>query len=158
MRYTIYPMIRYMYPFFCAMLSAILAQALKPFCYYLKNHEWHWSYVKASGGFPSSHSALVSALALSVGIQEHFSSTIFAVTCALAVIVIYDAANVRYYSGQNIKITQQLIKDVQTKSDVKLEDPIYKVKLKDVLGHKWIECFGGIALGLFIALIFHFGM
>lgn len=158
MRVTIYPMIKNMYPFFCAMLSAVLAQALKPLCYYINHHEWRWSLVKASGGFPSSHSALVSALALSVGIQEHFSSTIFAVTCAMAVIVIYDAANVRYYSGQNIKITQQLIKDVQTKSDVKLEDPIYKIKLKDVLGHKWTECAGGIILGALIALIFHFGM
>lgn len=151
-------MIRNMYPFFSAMLSAVLAQLLKPFCYYLHAHVWKWSLIKDSGGFPSSHSALVTALALSVGMREHFSSTIFAVTLALAVIVIYDAANVRYYSGQNIKITQQLIKDVQTKSDVKLEDPIYKVKLKEVLGHKWIECIGGMVLGALIALIFHFGM
>jgi len=41
---------------------------------------------------------MVSALALAVGFRERFSSTLFAITVVLAIIVIYDAANVRYYS------------------------------------------------------------
>ena len=98
---------------------------------------------------------MVSALALSVGIRESFNSTIFAVTMALACIVVYDAANVRYYSGQNIKITQQLIKDIQKQTDVKFEDPIYHTRVKQVLGHRWIECIGGILIGLIIALLFN---
>jgi len=149
--------IQAMYPFWSAMCSAALAQFLKPFIYYLKDKEWKFSHIKDSGGFPSSHSAMVSALAMSVGIQEKFSSTIFAVTLTMAVIVIYDAANVRYYSGQNIRLTQQLVKDVQELLQTKLDDPIYSVKLKNVLGHKWVEVFGGIALGILIALLFHIG-
>ena len=115
-----------------------------------------WSLAFSSGGFPSSHSALVSALSLSVGLQEKFSSTIFAVTLALAVIVVYDAANVRYYSGQNIKVTQQLIKDLQEIQELELSDPIYDTKLKDVLGHKWFEVIGGCFLGVVLALLFHY--
>ena len=107
---------------------------------------------------PSSHTALVTALALSVGLQEAFSSTIFAVTAALAVIVIYDAANVRYYSGQNIKVTQQLVKDVQENLHTEFDDPIYQIKLKDVLGHKWMEVIAGLLLGALIALVFHYGL
>lgn len=144
-----------MYPFWSAIVSAVLAQFLKPAFYWLIHKEWKWSLVKDSGGFPSSHSAMVSALALSVGIRESFNSTIFAVTMALACIVIYDAANVRYYSGQNIKITQQLIKDIQKQTDVKFDDPIYHTRVKQVLGHRWIECFGGILVGLIIALLFN---
>ena len=143
-----------MYPFWSAIVSAVLAQFLKPVFYWLVHREWKWNLVKDSGGFPSSHSAMVSALALSVGIRESFNSTIFAVTMALACIVIYDAANVRYYSGQNIKITQQLIKDIQKQTDVKFEDPIYHTRVKQVLGHRWIECIGGILIGLIIALLF----
>ncbi len=147
-----------MYPFWAGVISAVLAQALKPFFNYIKTHEWNWSLLKDSGGFPSSHSAMVAALALAVGIQEQFSSTIFAVTLTVAVIVVYDAANVRYYSGQNIKITQQLVKDIHEKLNVDLGSPIYQTKVKNVLGHKWIEVIGGIILGMLVALIARFGI
>lgn len=147
--------IKAMYCFYSAICSAVLAQLLKPVIYYIWKREWHWNLAGATGGFPSSHSAMVSALALSVGLQENFSSPIFAVTLSFACIVVYDAANVRYYSGQNIKITQQLIKDMQNKLHVELNDPIYNTKVKQVLGHKWVECFGGVFLGMLTALIFH---
>lgn len=150
-------MIRTMYPFYAAIASALLAQFLKPFIYYLRKREWHWSLVHDSGGFPSSHSALVSALALSVGFQEKFSSTLFAIALALAVIVVYDAANVRYYSGQNIRVTQQLVHDVKQKFDGEFTSPIYNIKLKEVLGHRWVEVIGGITLGCVVALIFWYG-
>lgn len=149
--------LRAMYPFWSGIVAAVLAQMLKPVFIYAFTKKWKWRAVISSGGFPSSHSAIVSALALSVGIQENFNSTIFAVTLALAVIVIYDAANVRYYSGQNIKITQQLLKDVQENLNVEFDAPIYDEKIKDVLGHKWFEVLGGILLGIIIALLFHTG-
>ena len=151
-------MIKSMYPFWSAILSAVLAQVLKPVIYYIKDRRWNLHLLIDSGGMPSSHTALVSALALSVGLQERFSSTIFAVTLVLAVIVIYDAANVRYYSGQNIKVTQQLVKDVQENLGTEFDNPIYQTKLKDVLGHKWMEVIGGLVLGALIALIFHYGL
>ncbi len=151
-------MFKSMIPFWSAMIAAVLAQLLKPIIHYLKTHEWNIMLVKDSGGMPSSHTALVTALALSVGLQERFSSTIFAVTCALAVIVIYDAANVRYYSGQNIKVTQQLVKDVQENLHTEFQSPIYQIKLKDVLGHKWMEVFGGLVLGIVVALVFFYGL
>lgn len=150
-------MIKTMYPFWSAILAALIAQVLKPILYYFKTKKWDIWKVKEAGGMPSSHTALVTALAVSVGLQESFSSTVFAVTLVLAVIVIYDAANVRYYSGQNIKVTQQLVKDVQQELHTEFENPIYKIKLKDVLGHKWMEVLGGGILGAIIALIFHYG-
>ncbi len=147
-----------MYPFWSAILAAVLAQLLKPIVHYMKTGKWNLWLIKDSGGMPSSHTALVTALALSVGLQEAFSSTIFAVTAALAVIVIYDAANVRYYSGQNIKVTQQLVKDVQEELNTEFTNPIYQIKLKDVLGHKWMEVVGGGILGAFVAIVFHYGL
>jgi acid phosphatase family membrane protein YuiD len=151
-------MIKTMYPFWSAILAAVLAQLLKPIIHYMKTEKWNLWLIKDSGGMPSSHTALVTALALSVGLQEQFSSTIFAVTAALAVIVIYDAANVRYYSGQNIKVTQQLVKDVQEELNTEFTDPIYQITLKDVLGHKWMEVVGGGILGAFVAIVFHYGL
>ena len=151
-------MIRTMYPFWSAITAGLLAQLLKPIIYYAKSRKWNLWLIFSSGGMPSSHTALVSALALSVGLQERFSSTIFAVTLAFAVIVMYDAANVRYYTGQNIRVTQQLVKDVQENLLTEFDSPIYQIKLKEVLGHKWLEIFGGVVLGASIALVYHFGL
>ena len=52
----------------------------------------------------------------------------------------------------NIKITQQLIKDVRSQMHIPLIDPIYSTKIKEVLGHNWIEVAGGILLGMIVAL------
>lgn len=145
-----------MYPFWAAFVSNLLAQSLKPFFYYLRTKQWRPRLLVESGGFPSSHTSTVTALTLAVGIEEKFSSTIFAVTLVFGLIVAYDAANVRYYAGQNIKITQQLIKDIQTLTKTKLDDPIYLLKIKEVLGHKWTEVIGGFVLGVMIALLLYY--
>ncbi|MBQ7888618.1 MAG: divergent PAP2 family protein [Erysipelotrichaceae bacterium] len=149
-------MLSYMYPFWAALIAMISAQFAKPFYLWLLKREWNWSLMKASGGFPSSHSATVAALSLAVGIQENFSSTIFAVTLAFSMIICYDAANVRYYAGQNIQITRQLIKDIQELTATKLTDPIYLTKIKNVLGHTWVEVIGGVCHGLIVAGILYF--
>ncbi|MCI5773537.1 MAG: divergent PAP2 family protein, partial [Erysipelotrichaceae bacterium] len=72
---------------------------------------------------------------------------------AFSVVIIYDAANVRYYSGVNIRIVKQLIKDLKEQTNVDLSDPVYLEKTKDVLGHRWVEVFGGILLGIIVASI-----
>ena len=116
-----------MYPFWAAILAAAIAQLLKPVTYYFKDHHWSMRHCQDAGGMPSSHSAMVTAMALSVGFRDGFSSALFAVSFTMACIVIYDAAN-----------------------------PIYNIKLKEVLGHKWAEVLGGMLVGALIASIFHF--
>lgn len=140
-----------MYPFWAAIVANLLTQGLKPLVVYKNTKVWDSKLFVESGGFPSSHTSTVVALALAVGLQERFSSTNFAVAALFALIVMYDAANVRYYAGQNIQITQQLIKDIQILTEIKLDDPIYLSKVKEVLGHKWFEVIGGGLLGLIIA-------
>ncbi len=146
-------MLGVMYPFWAALFANLVAQSLKPAFYYLRTKQWKPRLLFESGGFPSSHTSTVTALTLAVGIQEHFSSTIFAVTLMFGMIVAYDAANVRYYAGQNIRITQQLIKDIQLLTQTNLDDPIYMLKIKEVLGHKWTEVIGGFFVGIIMALI-----
>lgn len=145
-----------LYPFWAALVANQIAQGLKPVIRYYRTHEWTPHLCLESGGFPSSHTALVASLCLSVGIQENFSSTIFAVVLVFGMIVAYDAANVRYYAGRNIQITQQLIRDIQALSTIKLDDPVYLIKVKEVLGHQWTEVLGGIVVGLMVAGLMYF--
>lgn len=142
-----------LYPLVTALLSNILAQVLKTVIYYYRTGKWDFHWVIASGGFPSSHSSTVTALSLSIGIQEGFDSAIFAVTTIFSFIVMYDACHVRYYSGKNIELTQQLVKDLREMTGLHFDDPIYQEKLKNVLGHKFVEVIGGFVVGLAVPLI-----
>lgn len=142
-----------LYPLVTALLSNILAQVLKTVVYHYRTGKWDFHWVIASGGFPSSHSSTVTALSLSIGIQEGFDSAIFAVTTIFSFIVMYDACHVRYYSGKNIELTQQLVKDLREMTGLHFDDPIYQEKLKNVLGHKFVEVIGGFVVGLAVPLI-----
>lgn len=142
-----------LYPLVTALLSNILAQVLKTVVYYYRTGKWDFHWVIASGGFPSSHSSTVTTLSLSIGIQEGFDSAIFAVTTIFSFIVMYDACHVRYYSGKNIELTQQLVKDLREMTGLHFDDPIYQEKLKNVLGHKFVEVIGGFVVGLAVPLI-----
>lgn len=142
-----------MYPFIAGISAMLLAQLLKPICFYLIHRQWHWRLIFASGSMPSSHAALVSCVTLAVGLVDHFDSTLFAVTLTFCVIVCFDAANVRYYAGQNIALTRKLVSDIQELTTIKLNDPIYSKKMKEVLGHTYVEVFVGIVLGLLTAYL-----
>ena len=142
-----------LFPLVTALLSNILAQVGKTVVYYYRTGKWDLHWVIASGGFPSSHSSTVTSLSMAIGIQEGFDSAIFAVTAIFSFIVMYDACHVRYYSGKNIELTQQLVKDLQAMTNLRFDDPIYQEKLKNVLGHKFVEVIGGFILGLIVPLV-----
>jgi len=141
-----------LYPITAALLANLCAQILKPFFLYRRTKRFDVHQTIASGGFPSSHSSTVTALCLSIGLQQGFESPFFAIAVVFAIIVIYDAVNVRYYAGKNIQLTKQLISDLEDKGEMVFSDPIYHEKIKTVLGHKLVEAIGGICLGIGLTL------
>lgn len=144
---------KFNYPLVSYICALFIAQGAKPLIMYFKTKEFSFKYAFSSGGHPSSHSAGVVALALSVAIIEGIDSTLFAIASVFAVIVIYDAFNVRWYAGRNIKLTKQVIEDL--KDTIEKNDPIYDEKLKEVLGHKKAEIVTGILLGIVVALVLY---
>lgn len=140
------------YPLAAALLANILAQVLKPVVLYFRTKKVDIHQCISCGGFPSSHSSTVTSLTIAIGLSEGFDSTYFAITCVFSFIVIYDAANVRYYAGRNIQLTKQLISDLETLKGLKFSDPIYQEKIKSVLGHKFVEILGGILLGAIVSM------
>jgi len=130
-----------------AFIAGILAQFFKVLFDFWHTRSWKKALMLSPGGMPSSHSALTVSLMVSVGIHEGFDSTFFAVSAALAVIVMYDAAGVRRAAGEQAKAINIIFE--------KLEDRGLKLdkKLKELLGHRPIEVFGGAMLGIAVALI-----
>lgn len=144
------------YPVIAAITANIIAQLLKPVFYYFKTGNKDIRYIFESGGFPSSHTSMVVALTFALGFTSDFSSDAFFISAIFSLTVIFDAANVRYYAGQNIRITKALIEDLELLTQTQLSNPVYQEKLKEVLGHKWIEVFGGFVLGSLHASILYF--
>ncbi|MCD6355974.1 MAG: divergent PAP2 family protein [Anaerolineaceae bacterium] len=134
------------------LLAAIAAwffgQFLKFPMEYLLNKRWDWGILLSSGGLPSSHSALVTAVALSIGYKDGFGTSLFALASAIAMIVIYDAAGVRRQAGIHAERINELMKNFFETRQFQEE------YLKEMLGHTPFEVISGVLLGIIISLIF----
>lgn len=125
-----------------------MAQFIKPFIEYPISHEWNFGMWFSSGGMPSSHSSLIIATMLSIGLYEGFDSPLFALSVALAMIVTYDAAGVRRQAGMQAHKINQLINELLS------GHPISEKQLKEVLGHTPWQVAAGALLGIITALTF----
>lgn len=135
---------------FTALIGWFAAQFLKVIYVFIKHKKFDFRRFIGSGGMPSSHSSTVMALSVATGLTEGFSSTIFAVSLVLALIVMYDAAGVRRAAGQQARILNRIIEEWGKASYSETEK-----KLKELLGHTPVEVFAGAALGVLIAVIRH---
>jgi len=101
----------------------------------------------SAGGMPSSHSALVCALATGAALQDGLGSTAFAICVALAMIVMYDAAGVRQAASQQARILNQIIDEMFQ------GHPINDERLKELLGHTRFQVVVGALMGLLGTLV-----
>ncbi len=96
-----------------------------------------------SGGMPSGHTASFLGLTVYLGMQYGFGSGIFALALAMAIIVIYDAVNVRYAVGEHGKLLNIMAEESAHKDR----------KMRVVEGHTVPQViFGGI-LGVIIGVV-----
>lgn len=99
-------------PFRCALLSWCVAQVLKVLISFWLDKKLDWRRIFGMGGMPSSHSAFVFSLALTIGLREGFGSTAFALAFALAAVVVYDAMGVRRETGRQGEVLNRIITEV----------------------------------------------
>jgi hypothetical protein len=133
-------------------LAWFIGQFLKFPLEYILNKQWKWGVLISAGGMPSSHSALVTAVSLSIGLQEGFSSPLFALAAALAMIVVYDATGVRRQAGIHAQRINALMKTFLESHQVPEKE------LKEVLGHTPVEVIAGVLLGILISLLLYWVM
>jgi len=130
-----------------ALTAWLIAQALKVLIELITEKRVNWGLLFQAGGMPSSHSAMVSATALSAGFVYGFDSSVFSVAAVLAMIVIYDATGVRREAGRQAALINSIIEELS-----KGKFPP-QGKLKEMLGHTPGEAFLGTLLGLAIGFL-----
>lgn len=89
-------------------MAWLIAQVIKVVLVLLKERRWDLSRMFGSGGMPSSHSALVVAMATAVGRLEGFGSTFFAIAVALACMMLLMSVG-QLVSRQNCSIASRKI-------------------------------------------------
>ena len=133
------------------LLAAFLAQVIKLILDIIINKRVDFRIFTTTGGMPSSHSAGVVALSISIGIMSGFMSPIFAVSLGYAFVVMYDAAGIRRASGKMAVCLNKMIAEFY-KHDINSAG----TKLKEMLGHTPKEVLCGAILGVLFAFFFHY--
>lgn len=122
------------------------AQVLKTIIYVFTHREFQLERLFGDGGMPSGHSATVTALSVTAGVEYGLDSAVFAIAAILAIVVMHDAMGVRLEAGKHAKALNELMDMVNSK------DLSPDAKLKELLGHTPLQVCAGALLGLGIAL------
>lgn len=129
-----------------SVLAWLLAQVLKTIINFLSTKEFNPERLFGSGGMPSSHSSTVCALVTAVAFRYGFDTYEFAMAAVFAIIVMYDAMNVRREAGEHAKWINLITTTLQP--DIPIER-----KFKEYLGHTPLQVLMGAFLGVVTALV-----
>ena len=109
--------------------------------------KFNFKRIMGAGGMPSSHSAIVTSLAIMIGKYEGVDTPIFALSLIMAFIVMYDACGVRRAAGKQAALLNKII-ETPGLTGVQVSE-----RLVEVLGHTPVQVFVGALLGVVVGLI-----
>lgn len=90
------------------------------------------------GGFPSTHTTILSSVVFLTGLQEGFGTPVFSLGLGALLILVIDAHGLRRKVGQHAQVINKLQDDVV---------------LREQIGHSWCQILGGLFLGIFLAVV-----
>mgnify|MGYP001332871015 FL=1 len=128
---------------FWSLVSCLTAQLLKIIFNLFSEGELRFGIVFQTGGMPSSHSALISALSAGIGWELGFDNPAFALSVGISLIVMYDASGIRRSAGMQAIEINKISKEL---------DKNKEIFLKESLGHTKLEVVVGSFLGPLITL------
>ncbi len=124
-----------------------LAQILKVVVESIKARRLSFSYLTTMGGMPSSHAAVVCALATTVGIVYGVGSAVFAISVFFAIVVMYDAAGVRQTVSTQSTMLNRILEELFK------NNPEFQQRLRELIGHTKFEVAAGAMLGIVLAFL-----
>ncbi len=141
-------------------ISMIICQVVKFVIFSIRNKKVLWKTLFSTGGFPSSHTSLCTTLVTTLFLfQMHdLGGKIdwsFAVAVVFALITIHDAMGIRLEASKHARILNNLTEDMSLEEKKSLGFD-KKGFLKEMLGHKAFEVFGGVVLGVGIGVAGYF--
>jgi hypothetical protein len=136
--------------FITVVISWFLAQFLKIFTPLPKEKKLKFSMFFSASGMPSSHTSMTMSATTMIGLVYGFDSPIFGLALVFSLIVMYDAAGVRYETGKQATIINFLMEEIREHNEIHME------KLKELIGHRPIEVLMGALLGIVVSVAYGF--
>ena len=133
--------------FVIPLISWVVAQTAKIFIRGLQYKDWDWRYIYRSGGMPSAHTTIIVSLCSVIGYRTGTQSPEFGIACILAVIVMYDAVNVRHAVGEHAKVLQAIVPEVYKKGSPP------KMIIHQSNGHTPQEVLVGLIIGILVPIL-----
>ena len=96
------------------------------------------------GGFPSTHTTVLSSVVFLVGFTEGFCTPVFSLGLGALVILVIDAHGLRRKVGQQAAAINRLQRQIYG-------DGVEQ--LRERMGHSWLEIGGGLVLGVLLGWI-----
>ncbi len=135
-----------------SLLGWFTAQVLKTIINFILLGKFQLERMWGDGGMPSAHSATVCAMVIATARSEGIASPIFAVASVLAIITMHDAMGVRYETGEQAKVLNQMIEqwiDISEKNSPLLQN----LHLKEMVGHTPLQVVAGVVVGVVVGFL-----
>ena len=136
-----------------SLLGWFTAQVLKTIINFILLGKFQLERMWGDGGMPSAHSATVCAMVIATARSEGIASPIFAIASVLAIITMHDAMGVRYETGEQAKVLNQMIEqwiDISEKNSPFLQN----LHLKEMVGHTPLQVTAGVVVGVVVGLLY----
>jgi acid phosphatase family membrane protein YuiD len=124
-----------------------VAQILKVIIESIKDRHLNFSHMVTMGGMPSSHAALVCALATTTAVVYGVGSAVFAISAFFAIVVMYDAAGVRQTVSTQSTMLNRMVEELFK------NNPRFQQRVRELIGHTKFEVAAGAILGIVVAFL-----
>lgn len=129
----------------------LVAQIIKIFTGFFKLQEFSVkNMLFGTGGMPSSHTASACALCVACALKDGLGAVTVAISGVLAMIVMIDAAGVRYETGKQAKALNLIITELFS-TDSEHAD----VHFKELIGHSPLQVLCGMITGIVTACLLY---
>ena len=122
-----------------------VAQVLKILISSIRDKRLNFSQLITTGGMPSSHAALVCALATAAAIVHGINSAVFAIAALFALVVMSDATGVRKTVGTQSTMLNRILDELFKGK------PEFEQRVRELIGHTIFEVSAGAVLGMLLA-------
>ena len=136
-----------------SILAWFLAQLIKTVANLVVNRNLDLKRMVGSGDMPSSHSSFICAATASIGQIYGWQAPLFSLAAVVALVVMYDACNVRRAAGEQAKVLNQMIEewiDISEKNSPFLQN----MHLKEMVGHTPLQVMAGMVVGIVVGCLY----
>jgi uncharacterized protein len=133
----------------CAWAVAQLSKVI--IIVFVQKKQFDFRILIATGGMPSSHSAIVAALTTSVAIVDGLDSVTFAIAAIIALIVMFDSAGLRRSVGRQAVVLNRVVKELRERRSISY----FEKDVRELMGHSTFQVIIGACIGIAVPFIWY---